>query len=67
MPGRDLVRGAMLDARRLISSGRVRTDDPLRTTLTQIARVGEAYEVRETEISIVERPPAISVPEYASR
>jgi glucosyl-3-phosphoglycerate synthase len=59
-----ILQTAML---RLSSAGRLPLEEPIRTTLTQISRSGERYHVQETDIRIVERPPAISVAEYASR
>lgn len=52
---------------RLASEGRVVLTEELSTTLTQLARVDEGYEMRSTEIRVYERPPAVTIPEYAQQ
>lgn len=52
---------------RLSASERLTLRDSLRTSLTQIVRKNDHFSTQETEIRIVERPPAVSIPEYHSR
>lgn len=52
---------------RLASQGRILlTEDPA-TTLTQLEETEDGYRMRSAEIRVHERPPAITIPEYASR
>ena len=52
--------------RRLASQGRIVLPEELATTLTQIEPTETGYEMATTEVRVHERPPANTIPEYAS-
>jgi glucosyl-3-phosphoglycerate synthase len=51
---------------RLQRSGRWRGSGPLNPTLTQFDRSGPGFGVVTHDVELVERPPMVSVPEYAA-
>lgn len=53
--------------RRLVSTGRIHPASELETVYRQLRKEGEEYTLEASEVQVVERPPVISVPEYASR
>lgn len=53
--------------RRLVAAGRITLAEELRTSYTQMARTGTTHSLEQRELGLIERPPAATVPEYASR
>lgn len=51
---------------RLERAGRLRLEAPLHPTLSQFTRVGDELVVATHDVELVERPPMLSVPEYAA-
>lgn len=52
---------------RLDSSGRIDLLTELNTSLTQFSKEGKRYRAAVTDLEILERPPAASIPEYRHR
>ena len=53
--------------RRLEASGRITLAEELRTSYTQMTRTETTHSLEQRELGLIERPPAATVPEYASR
>lgn len=53
--------------RRLEAAGRITLAEELRTSYLQTRRDGEARELERRDLGLTERPPAATIPEYASR
>ena len=53
--------------RRLEGSGRLRLTGELETVFRQLRKENGDYTLEASEVRVEERPPAISIPEYASR
>lgn len=53
--------------RRLVAAGRITLAEELRTSYLQMRQEGDARELERTDLKLIERPPAATIPEYAAR